>query len=277
MSNRLSLRRSPEKFFLLTFALTAPIWLVGILARRLSIGLPFNLPISIFGILCPLIAALILVGREEGRSGIRRLLRRILDRSGIAPKVWYAPIILLLPLIYLLSYIVMLIMGRSLPEWSFPLLALPVILVFFFVLAAAEEAGWMGYAYDPLQERSNALTAALVLGVVWAAWHIPGDLIANQPLDWIVGQRVYAIALRVLIVWLYSNTGKSILAASIFHGLDNVSFALFPNMGSHYDPAIIATLTAIATVIVTYLWGPQTLARYRFSRPGTLRSTNHEG
>lgn len=265
--------KSPGRFFLLTFALSVPFWLAAALAKRLSIGLPFNLPVSIFMVVCPLAAALILVYREEGRPGIGRLLRRVIDHRGIRPKLWYVPIILLLPLIFLLSYFAQRLLGRPLPNWDVSLPLVAVALVLFFVLAAAEETGWMGYAFDPMQERSNALTAALVLGVLWSLWHIPADLQTGNTLEFILWQRAYAVALRVLIVWVYSNTGKSVLAAVIFHAMDNVSFALFPNLGSHYDPAIMAALTGAAALVVAYLWGPKTLARYRLPWPRALRPT----
>ena len=40
--------------------------------------------------------------------------------------------------------------------------------------------------------------------------------------------------------------------------------ALFPNYGSHWDPAVAGVITAIVAVIVAFLWGSRTLARYRY-------------
>ena len=45
----------------------------------------------------------------------------------------------------------------------------------------------------------------------------------------------------------------------------NVSEFLFPNYGSHYDPVITGVITAILAAVVTFLWGPRTLARFRYS------------
>jgi hypothetical protein len=69
--------------------------------------------------------------------------------------------------------------------------------------------------------------------------------------------------LRILIVWLYNNTDRSVLAAIVVHTMDTVSYSLFPNNGSHYDPVIVAPIAAIAAAIVTLLWGSRTLARLR--------------
>lgn len=67
------------------------------------------------------------------------------------------------------------------------------------------------------------------------------------------------------IVWLYNNTGKSILAGILFHAMINVSEFSFPNYGSHYDPFISGIIFGVAVAIVVFLWGPRTLTRYRFA------------
>lgn len=265
MNTSASLKKSPLKFFVLVFALSLPFWLIGAIAEHFSIGLPYNLPVSALMFPCPLIAALILVYREERRGGIKRLLKRVFDYKRIRQKIWYVPIIFLLPGIYLLSYGVQRLMGLPLPEPHIQFLLIPILFVVFFVAAAGEEAGWMGYAVDPMQDRWSALKTSILLGLVWAIWHVVPDIQAHQTWAYIAGQRFYSVVLRILIVWLYNNTGKSLFAAILFHDMDNVSvYSLFPN-AYHYDPAITGALTAIAAVIVTFLWGPKTLARYRYA------------
>ena len=70
------------------------------------------------------------------------------------------------------------------------------------------------------------------------------------------------MASRVLLVWLYNNTGKSVFAAALCHDTANVSWLLVTNEGSHDDPRITGLITAFAAAIVTVVWGPRTLARY---------------
>jgi len=225
-----------------------------------------KLPVSALQAFCPLIAALILVYREEGVGRVRRLLRRVFDQWRIRNRIWYVPIIFLLPLLYLLSYGLMRLLRLPLPdEPHIPFLLIPVLFVVFFIAAIGEEVGWMGYAVDPMQERWSALTASFVLGLVWGIFHVVPDIQANHGLWWIAWQHgVYAVGLRILIVWLYNNTGKSVFAAILVHDTDNVSWSLFPNYGSHFDPAVMGAITAIAAAIVTFLWGSRTLARYRY-------------
>jgi uncharacterized protein len=266
MNARASLKRSPLKFLLLLFALAIPFWLIGAMAGR-GLPLPMDLPVSALQVFCPLIAALILVYREDKLGGVRRLLKRVFDYKRIKQKTWYMPIIFLLPIIYLLSYEVMRLTWLPLPdEPHIPFLTIPILFVVFFMLAIGEEVGWMGYAVDPLQERQSALTTSIVLGSVWGIFHVVPDIQANHGLAWIAWQHgVYAVALRIVIVWLYNNTGKSVFAAILVHDTDNVSWSLFPNYGSHYDPAVTGAITAIVAAIVTFLWGFKTLARYRYA------------
>lgn len=76
-------------------------------------------------------------------------------------------------------------------------------------------------------------------------------------------QSLAMVAERVLQVWLYNNTGKSVFAAALFHAMVNVTWQLFPNQGSHYDPRITGLIAAFVAVIVTVVWGPRTLTRNR--------------
>ena len=64
-------------------------------------------------------------------------------------------------------------------------------------------------------------------------------------------------------VWLWNNTGRGLLPAVLVHTLYNVSWSLFPGSGSLYDPAVGGSILAVAAAIVTALWGPKTLARFR--------------
>lgn len=262
MTTSASMQRSPFTFFVLVFALALPFWLLGALVKH--VPLPINLPVSALQFVCPCIAALILVAREERPGGVKRLLKGVFAVKSLKPRLWYVPIMLLNPLIMVLSSGVMLLLGRPLPGAFIPWSLIPIFFVVFFLPAACEEVGWMGYAAHPLQERWSAFTTGLILGSVWAIWHVIPELQANPP-AWVVGQFFSTIGWRLLIVWLSNNTGKSVLAAILFHDMVNVSEFSFPNFGSHYDPAISGAITAVIAVIVTFFWGPKTLAHFRYA------------
>ena len=165
MNTSASLKRSPLKFFLLIFVISTPFWLMGSIAEQ-KLPLPFNLPVGALVLVCPMIAALILVCRENGYDGVKKLLRRSFDFKRIKKKIWYIPIFFLMPAIIILEFGLMKLMGISIPDFQFPVLMVPVFFVVFFIGAICEEISWTGYVTDPLQDRWNALRAGITLGIV---------------------------------------------------------------------------------------------------------------
>jgi uncharacterized protein len=211
-------------------------------------------------------AALIIVYRENKTVEVTELLKRSFDYKRIRAKVWYAPVILLMPGVMVLSYGLMRWMGSPIPAPQFPVLAPLVMFLVFFIASLREELGWMGYAIDPIQDRLNALQASILLGLAWAAWHIIPVVQLGRSPAWISWQCLFWVASRVLFVWLYNNTGRSVFAASVYHSMLNVTWQLFPINGSFYDPRITGLIVAFAAVIVIFLWGPKTLAQFRYAR-----------
>jgi membrane protease YdiL (CAAX protease family) len=78
-----------------------------------------------------------------------------------------------------------------------PLVALPVVFLFLFILAAGEEVGWMGYAFDSMQTRYGALHAALVIGIIWAFWHVPFFVFIMPDLFVLTAQFLGLIGIRI--------------------------------------------------------------------------------
>lgn len=250
---------SPLTFFLLVFALSVPFWLLGA-ATELQL-LP-GLPMSALALFCPVTAAAILVYRHDGTPGVIRLLRRAIDYRRISPKTWYAAILLLMPGAMVLSYGVMRVIGMPLPTPQISGLAAVGLFLGFFLASAGEELGWSGYIIDRLQRRWTALQASVLLGLVWATWHFIPLVQADRSWTWIAGWCLSAVAQRVLIVWIYNNTRKSVFGAILFHAMSNLGWQLFPIHGSHYDPRVTGPIVAFAAVVVIVEWGPRTLTRH---------------
>jgi membrane protease YdiL (CAAX protease family) len=153
-------KSSPLKFIAFVYILSIPFWIIGALTESATRSTKVNIPISALMAVCPIITALIFTYREKGRGGVKTLLARIFDYKRINRKAWYAPIILLMPVVSILAYAVMRIAGSPLPRNIYlPFQLLPVFIVVFFVGAIGEEVGWSGYVTGPLQERLGALGA----------------------------------------------------------------------------------------------------------------------
>ncbi len=243
-------------FFLLLAAVSVPFWLAGAAPAEVVPRVPLiDLPMSALVAFAPAIAALILVFRAEGAEGAKGFVGRAFDYRRITDKRWYLPVIFLMPLLMVIEYGVMRLLGWDVPDPQFA----PALLLFFalfFLTAVGEELGWTGYATEPLLGRWNGLTAALVLGGIWALWHLVSFLQTTGDLTWVFWQSANTVGLRVLIVWLFINTGRSVFAAVVFHTMTNVSEFTFPVFGSHYDPFITTVLVGIAVVLVAIVWRP---------------------
>jgi len=257
------LSRSPLKFFLLVFALSVPFWLIGGVT---DLQLMPGLSVSALMAFCPMVAALMLVHRESGASGATELLRRSFDFARIRAKRWYAPILLLMAGVNVIVYGLMRWMDMPLPAPRIGVFAAPLMFLGFFVAALGEELGWSGYITDPMQDRWSALQTGVLLGLVGVLWHIVPLLLVHRPPSWIAWWCLYAVAARILIVWLYNNTGKSVFAVALFHATLNLAWMLFPVDGSHFDMRLGGLVMAAIAVAVTVVWGPQTPARQNSAR-----------
>ena len=260
-------RKSPLKVFVLVFVLATPFWLLNAIVGNIG---SLKVPVTDLALaFVPLTAATILVYREEGFAGVNRLLKRIFDYKKINKKIWYLPLIFLVPLIYLVLITIKRLTGNYAVADNH-IIRLPLLLIIFFALAAGEETGWMGYAIDPMQDRWGAIVASIILAIPWWLGHFPSIIhIGGTRADltwWLLG----ALAIRILIVWLYNNTGKSLFVAILFHTLINVGRSVsYPTVGSHYNPTYQSVgylIFSIAALIVTILWDSKTLTRFRYSR-----------
>ncbi|MDH3814553.1 MAG: CPBP family intramembrane metalloprotease [Acidobacteriota bacterium] len=261
-------KESPVAFFVLTFLFALPFYILNALAYSNVLFEPEMgvLYVSLFT-LTPIASASILTFRSSGWEGVKRLLGRIFDLKRIAKKKWYAAILLLMPLIFMLSLGVMVMSGAPVPAALTPVAALPAVLLFFFILAAGEEVGWMGYAFEPMQARGGALKASLVLGVIWAVWHVPFFIFMMPDPVILLAQLFTLVGARVLLAWIFNNTGKSVFATIVFHAADNAALVTMPEIQaiSPWGAVVHCGFVLVAASVVTLLWGPRTLGRFRFA------------
>ncbi len=143
--------------------------------------------------------------------------------------------------------------------------SIPAVLVVTFASAfldeggLLEEMGWRGYALPLLQSRLSPLAAAVALGLLWDAWHLPREvptLLGGGPLTpWFVNQGEFAlltVSLSIVIAYCVNRTGGSVLPAIIIHGGTNVwskAVASVANATAHTDVRTwIVVVAAIAVV-----------------------------
>ena len=221
-------------------------------------------PIIAFG---PFLAAILVLALTTGKGGVVTLLRRMV-RWRVRP-VWYA-VALLLPVAIsggaaLLNVVVL---GASAPSpaelgaWNGLVPTFFLLLLVPGIGGAWEEPGWRGYALPKLQGGHSALLASLILGVVWAFWHLPLMVIGQIHLS----DPVYIVAWTVVFTWVFNNTNGSVLIAMLMHNMHNViSGGYFSAMFSGADWVrqgwlLVALWCAVAAIVVV-VNGPEHLSR----------------
>jgi hypothetical protein len=109
-------KRSLLNYFLLLFGLSTPCWVLGeIYDVQIFPGLKlFQLPLAM-----PMVAAIILIYKENGKSGLIALLKRTYDVRHFKPGIWFIPTLLLFPSIGFLDYWIMSLSGMSIPTPNF--------------------------------------------------------------------------------------------------------------------------------------------------------------
>lgn len=173
-------------------------------------------PLFILAVYAPAIAALLLVTIRSGFSGLGRFLARLFLWR--ASPWWHVFLILGFPVI---SFAGALIKGNALsaPMFTEPLLALMPAIGFMLILGPMEEIGWRGFALPILQRHLTPFWAGLVLGVIWAVWHLPAFMLSGTPqaawgfLPFFLG----SLACSLILTALFNDARGSILLAMLFH------------------------------------------------------------
>jgi len=92
---------------------------------------------------------------------------------------------------------------------------------FFMTGGINEESGWRGFALPRLQTRYSVIAASVIVGVLWALWHLPYDLAPENrgpSLTWFLEYRLFwRVVFAVILAWFYNRTNGSLLAPVLFH------------------------------------------------------------
>jgi len=222
-------RQSLSAYFALTFAIS---W-----AGALAVAAPhlvrqeplpamtgiLMFPVMLLG---PSIAGITLTRVIDGRAGLRNLFSRLLPVG--FPAYWYTALLIPPALVFaVLVVLARFLSPRYAPNHFFTgvLFAVPA--------GVLEEIGWTGYALPKMLSKGNTLFVGVLLGLLWALWHLPvinylGSAVPHGPY-WLKFFFAFAwamTAVRVLMVWLYTNT-KSVLMVQLFHISSTGSLIVF--------------------------------------------------
>ncbi|HZQ49209.1 MAG TPA: CPBP family intramembrane glutamic endopeptidase [Candidatus Dormibacteraeota bacterium] len=231
-------------------------------------GLPAPYPVVWFlGIFSPTIAGLLIALLSGGRPAAKAMLVGFTRlRLGVR---WYlaALSLVLVPLAIALVYIAIGNPARGLLPGVTAWALLGQFVYTLFSGPLAEEAGWRGFALPRLEARHSALTSSLILGTLWAGWHIPlyfqgGSAAPGIPFPIYL---VMVVVLATLLTFLYNNTGGSLVITVLAHFSFNLT-SVFVTGAFGLIPMNVFFMTAgpalgLMVVIVVAYFGPRYLSR----------------
>jgi len=220
---------SPVKFFVLTFILS---WLIWIPLDLSHFGIVFNIPeaisnlVRLLGVLMPATSALILTGVTGARGATRDLLARIFIWR-VDGKWWLAAVAgqpALLVLATLISNLVS--ASKVIPEPMISTSAFIVNVIMLLIATLGEEIGWRGVALPGLQRKFSALKSSLIIGLMWAVWHVPFWLLLDTFDQFGIGYLglnfLFVLPLTFYITWLFNNSQQSLLLPIMLHLTFNI-------------------------------------------------------
>lgn len=264
-------------FFLLVFVLVWPKLIVdagysqGVFRKGAS---PWLSILYILGL--PLFSAAIVTALRRGRMGLKEWGTRLF-RWRVNWR-WYLFVLLSYPAVATLAYTLSdWIQGRA---WSVINLwkagfdslrrsapgiglsaenTLPILLAFIVVgllVSIVEEAGWRAYAVPRLQEKYSSLLSGLIVGLIWACWHVPyfftkGVAHHGLPFAWFL---LTLTSLSIVLVWVMNHTNQSAWMAVLFHASFNLSAQFLPtHLAYKNGDALTFWLTCLLSVVGAFI------------------------
>jgi membrane protease YdiL (CAAX protease family) len=212
----------------------------------------------------PSVVAIVLTWKGEGKASLNQFLKRVIQfKIGWR---WYLAVIAVVILPTLGQLLIIRLLGQVFDFKGF-ITQLGSFIPLILIGPLSEELGWRGYALGRLQTKWNALVSSIVVGILWALWHLPLFFMVGTSqhelhfsfISFLVG----LIALSILFTWLNNNTGSSIWTAVLFHWLFTYAAQVVASYVTRspvynwleYSPYVLAAL------VVAVVWGPRTLRK----------------
>jgi uncharacterized protein len=248
-------------FYILAFGIS---WLGMISAALGSHRIaPFDSPyiqlLTVFYAVGPALAAVIVARTADGKTGVQNLLKGLIRwRVGL---VWYIVALLGSLMLLITAQRLTQLLGFSATVATQPVELSPYVVLGFtvnFFANICEEIGWRGFALPRLQKQHSAFIATLIVGTLWAFWHLPivflvGNPMAEFPFLWLI----IIVTNAFIYTWIYNSTKGSILLVALFHGSLNIFGAFIPGV----SPIADVLLNCVVAIILIAVFGKAHLSR----------------
>ncbi len=249
-----------RNYFLLTFLVS---WTFFIPVVLLSTGLwsdapEINVlqPILVFlGVVSPALVALLLLYWNGDKEQIQKIFNKVVYwKVGIRWYLFAAGYIVFIKLLVAGLHRMLTGLWPVFGPEPWYLMAGAVFISTW--IQAGEEIGWRGYALPRLTEKLGLPLATLILGMIWAVWHLP--------LFFVPGASTYGqsfllytfqvTALSVALGWLYWRSGGSLLLTMLMHAAVNNTKDIVPSAVNETIKPYFLNASMVGWLTVLFLW-----------------------
>jgi membrane protease YdiL (CAAX protease family) len=271
-------------YFVLAYAISWAFMLPVALSAQgiISPNVPYALYyLASFG---PALSAVIVTCATTGRPGLRSLLSRLWKwRVGFR---YYAFAVLGPIALFGVAVLANRVIIGAWPDLSLlgqadyaPYLGIPGVLVLWFLTyGLGEETGWRGFALPHLQRTRPAANAALLLGVLWAGWHLPAFFFRDTYVEMgLPGFAMFVVSIcfaSVVFAWLYNSTGGSLLLVILFHVFFN--WLSVSEAGGQFVAILMSAPVIAWAIFVVRRYGPENVAPIPKQVPDTSAWASNE-
>ena len=248
------------KYFLLTYVISWTCFISVVLLSRgtqaTSLGLGVLPQVLLFlGTIAPSLIALWLTSRSGVPGQTQNLLGRIARwKLNIKWYLFAAGFLVTIKILVAVSYKIITGTWPQFGQEAWYILLVAVI--FSTPVQAGEEIGWRGFALPRMSERLGLSISTLLLGVLWACWHLPLFFVyaADNFGQSFSLYLLQVTGLSVAMGWLYWRTGGSLLLTMLMHAAVNNTKNIVPSVNPGVTNTYVVSHLLVAWLTIGFIW-----------------------
>ena len=225
--------RIPLRFFVVTFLWSWLIWAALVFTGAGIIPYGFltkiSLPVMLLGAFGPVVGTFVSLYSLEGKGAMKKHLKIYLSLN-FGWKAWLA-ILLVLTAAAFIAWILPEFFGSDRLPAILPVsFIIPYLLLMIFLGGGQEEVGWRAYILPIFEKKFGLIIGSLILGIIWAVWHIPLWFIPGTAQSYMnfLGFTFLCIGYSYFFSWVIKASGNRFFSGLIVHGVANTVVVVFP-------------------------------------------------
>ena len=251
----------PLRFFVIAFLWTWIIFIpsvlvgLGFFPEYKEIMIKLTDPILVLACFGPAVGAIMSIYTLYGKNKLIEFYKSFFSLK-FGWKIWIF-IILITAIPSIISLIITILLGYKSSQINYyNILLFPLYwIVKVFLGGGQEEIGWRCYILKPLENKFGYIFGSLILGIIWAIWHIPFWFIPGTAQNMLnmnfIGFMLSCIGWSYVFSWIMDLSKNKLMAGLVVHGTINAYNVLFSSIAIETGDSIILSWIGTILVILT--------------------------